>query len=130
MLGGFSRMVGGVVSVPTRYMSVMTSFFVISGFVMRGSFTMVFRSVLVMLRRFQMMLNAFVSHTCISFGDGNKFQSIMEIVSYGIVNCGGFRRRNLQSRIKEAQSPRMAASFRYLHVPEYDSARHSGRCNR
>jgi hypothetical protein len=55
MLGGFSRMVGGVVSVPTRYMSVMTSFFVISGFVMRGSFTMVFRSVLVMFRRFCMM---------------------------------------------------------------------------
>jgi hypothetical protein len=62
MFGRFSRVVGSVLSVPVRYVSVVTGLLVISALVVLGSFTMVFRRVLVMFSRLVMVLCSFVCH--------------------------------------------------------------------
>jgi hypothetical protein len=62
MLGRFGGVVGSVLSVPVRYMSVVTGLLVIPALMMLGSFTMVFRCVLVMFSRLVMMLCTFVCH--------------------------------------------------------------------
>jgi hypothetical protein len=46
MLGRFGRVVGSVLGVPMRYVSVVTGLLVIPALMMLGSFTMVFRCVL------------------------------------------------------------------------------------
>ena len=58
MLGRFSRVMGSVLSVPMRHVSVMTGLLVISTLVVLGSFTMVFRCVLVVFRRRKVVLCA------------------------------------------------------------------------
>ena len=62
VLGGLSRVVAGVLSVPMRYVGMMAGFLVISTFVLFGSFTMVFRCVLVVFRRREVVLCAFMCH--------------------------------------------------------------------
>jgi hypothetical protein len=62
MLGRFGRVVGSVLSVPMRYVSVVTCLLVISTLVVLGSFTMVFRCVLMVFSRLVMMLRTFVCH--------------------------------------------------------------------
>ena len=62
MLGRFSRVVGSVLSVPMRYVGVVTGLLVISTLVMFGRFTMVFRCVLVMFSRLVVVICAFVCH--------------------------------------------------------------------
>jgi hypothetical protein len=67
MLARFSRVVGRIVSMPVRDVSVMPSLFVIPAFVVLGRFTMVFRRMLVMFRRLIVVLRAFVyRHLCLS----------------------------------------------------------------
>jgi hypothetical protein len=62
MLGSFSRVMGSVLSVAMRYVSVVTRLLMIPTLMMLGSFTMVFRCVLVMFSRLVMMLCTFVCH--------------------------------------------------------------------
>lgn len=61
-LGRFSRVVGGVMTVPTGNVGVMTSLLVIATFVVRGSFTMVSCRVLVMFSRLSVVLCACMCH--------------------------------------------------------------------
>jgi hypothetical protein len=63
MLGRFSRVVGSVLSVPMRYVGVVTGLLVISTLVVLGSFTMVFRCMLVMFSRLVVVICAFVFHS-------------------------------------------------------------------
>ena len=69
VLGGLSRVVAGVFRVPMRYVGMMTGFLVITTFVVRGSFTMVFRGVLVVFRRSEVVLCAFVCHFLLPFDE-------------------------------------------------------------
>jgi hypothetical protein len=62
MLGSFSRVVGSVLSVPMCYVGMVAGLLVISTLVMLGSFTMVFRCVLVMFGRLFVVICAFVCH--------------------------------------------------------------------
>ena len=58
MLSGLCRVMGSVLSVSMRYVGMMAGFLVISTFVVLGSFTMVFRCVLVVFRRRKVVLCA------------------------------------------------------------------------
>jgi hypothetical protein len=62
MLGSFGRMVRGMRMMTVRGVSVVTRFFVISSFVVLGSFSVVAGGVLVMLSSLMMMLCGFVGH--------------------------------------------------------------------
>ena len=62
MPGRFRCVMCGLQSVPMSYMSVMAGFLVISILVVRGSFPMVFRRVLVMFCRLGMVFCAFMFH--------------------------------------------------------------------
>jgi len=62
MLGGLCRVMGSVLSVSMRYVGIMAGFLVISTFVVLGSFTVVFRCVLVVFRRREVVLCAFMCH--------------------------------------------------------------------
>jgi hypothetical protein len=60
MLGGFVRMVGRMLRMAVGYVSVMTGLLMIPGFMMLGSFAVVFRRVVVMFGRLMVMLCTFV----------------------------------------------------------------------
>jgi hypothetical protein len=61
-LGGLSRVMLSLFSVPIRYVGVMTGFLVVSTFVVLGRFTVVFRRVLVVFRGCEVVLCAFMCH--------------------------------------------------------------------
>ena len=67
VLGGFRRVVIRMLVMPMRQVSVMASLLVVAAFVMLGCFFMVFRCVLVMLRRFFVVICAFVNHLGLPF---------------------------------------------------------------
>lgn len=60
MLGRFGSVMGRMQGVPVRDVSVMAGLLVISPFVMLGSFTMVFRRVLMMFGRLVVVFRTFV----------------------------------------------------------------------
>ena len=69
VLGGFSRVMIRMLIMPMRHVSVMAGLLVVAAFVMLGSFFMVFRCVLVMFRRFSVVICAFVGHLGLPFND-------------------------------------------------------------
>jgi hypothetical protein len=62
MLGGFSRVVGGVSVVSLRYVCMMGSRFVVAVLMMLGSFPVVVGGMLMMLGSLTMMVRCFLRH--------------------------------------------------------------------
>jgi hypothetical protein len=105
MLGRFSRVMGSVLSVPMRHVSVMTGLLVISTLVVLGSFTMVFRCVLVMFSRLVMMPCSFVSHFgCLSM---SSFAGQSHLSRLPMFSTDSADRRRLRGQPTVANLPRI-----------------------